>query len=344
MAKFYSVVTNKGHEKIADAISNGSQVNIAYIAVGDGNGNTVVPEPEQEQLINERHRVTVNQVFVDKTNPSMVIVEGIFDEAVGGFWIREMGVYSSDGILVAVASMADTYKPQTSEGTATNQFLRMALIVSSPGIIELTVDPAIITATKEYVDDMVADAMEKASNALQEAQQKTTFNEIYPVGLCVWFGINKNPNKIWLNSKWIFTGENKAIRIGNSNGSDVGISGGSDSITINVDNLPKHKFSVTGQTADYDYGTKETSVAPPHKHKGGMVGPGESWDDNYIVGSDNDSGRTRNYTSEENEHGHDVVIGKHKHTLTGETNELGGGKEISIINRHIKLMLWCRVE
>ncbi len=65
--------------------------------------------------------------------------------------------------------------------------------------------------------------------------------------------------------------------------------GGSDSINIGLENLPKHKFSVTGQTADFDYGTKKTTIAPPRKHRGGMVGPGESWDDDYIVGSDNDN-------------------------------------------------------
>ncbi|RJP08107.1 hypothetical protein DZK29_26280 [Klebsiella michiganensis] len=73
-----------------------------------------------------------------------------------------------------------------------------------------------------------------------------------------------------------------------------------------------------------------------------MDGPGDAWDDNYIVGSDNDSHRKRNYTSEDGQHIHNMVVPAHHHDLTGNTELMGEGLSVDIKNKFVKLMGWYR--
>lgn len=74
-----------------------------------------------------------------------------------------------------------------------------------------------------------------------------------------------------------------------------------------------------------------------------MSAPGEAWDGDYIVGSDNDSHRTRNYTSEAEDHIHSATVPAHAHTVWAQTEALGQGQAISVVERHKLQMLWHRV-
>lgn len=103
------------------------------------------------------------------------------------------------------------------------------------------------------------------------------------------------------------------------------------------------QVSVSGETSELPAQELTTQGAGRHKHKGGMLAPGEVWDDNYVVGSDNDSRRTRNYTDEAGDHSHIVGVPAHKHTTTGKTENLGEGKSFSVVEAHTLLMCWSRV-
>ncbi|SAW19496.1 putative prophage tail fiber protein [Klebsiella pneumoniae] len=103
------------------------------------------------------------------------------------------------------------------------------------------------------------------------------------------------------------------------------------------------QVNVSGETSELPGQELTTREAGRHKHKGGMLAPGEAWDDNYIVGSDNDSRRTRNYTDEVADHSHIMELPAHKHTTTGKTDNLGEGKSISVVEAHTLLMCWSRV-
>ncbi|MCK4182155.1 phage tail protein, partial [Klebsiella pneumoniae] len=163
------------------------------------------------------------------------------------------------------------------------------------------------------------------------------------VGTTRFFNQNLNPNERWPWSQWVYTGENKTIRVGRADGSDVGQTGGSDTVTLQQANLPAVQVNVSGETSELPGQELTTREAGRHKHKGGMLAPGEAWDDNYIVGSDNDSRRTRNYTDEVADHSHIVDLPAHKHTTTGKTDNLGEGKSFSVVEAHTLLMCWSRV-
>ena len=164
-----------------------------------------------------------------------------------------------------------------------------------------------------------------------------------PVGTVKFYAQNVNPNERYPWTKWLYTGENKTIRIGKADGSNVGTTGGSDTVTLQQVNLPAVQIGVTGETSELPAHELTTREAGRHKHQGGMAAPGEAWDGDYIVGSDNDSHRTRNNTSEADDHTHIVDVQAHKHNTTGKTDNLGEGKSFSVVEAHILLMCWARV-
>ncbi|MDT9161034.1 phage tail protein, partial [Escherichia coli] len=92
---------------------------------------------------------------VDPNNQSQIIAEQIIPENEGGFWIREIGLYDDEGVLIAVANCPETYKPQLQEGSGRTQTIRMILVVTNTEAITLKIDPSVVLATRKYVDDEV---------------------------------------------------------------------------------------------------------------------------------------------------------------------------------------------
>ena len=144
-----------GQAKIANAIALGVPLKITHMAVGDGNGQPVTPNPARTALVREQRRAPLNTLFQDPLNPAQLVAEQIIPEAVGGWWIREVGLFDDSGTLIAIANSPDTYKPQLSEGSGRTQTIRMVLIVSDTSAVELKIDPSVVLATRKYVDDVM---------------------------------------------------------------------------------------------------------------------------------------------------------------------------------------------
>lgn len=166
--KYYAIVTNLGAAKIANAVSLGTKLNITHMAVGDGGGTSPTPNASQTKLVNEVRRAALNSLTVDAANGSQIIAEQVIPETEGGFWIREMGLFDGDGTLIAVCNTADTYKPQLQEGSGRTQRLRMILIVSSTEAITLKVDPSVVLATRQYVDENVLEVRQYADSLMSK--------------------------------------------------------------------------------------------------------------------------------------------------------------------------------
>ncbi|WP_097295594.1 phage tail protein [Escherichia coli] len=152
-AKYFAILTNQGAARLANAAALGTKLNLTQMAVGDANGTLPTPDPAQTKLINQKRIAPLNLLTVDPANTSQIIAEQIIPENEGGFWIREIGIYDDDGILIAVANCPETYKPQLQEGSGRTQTIRMILIVSSTSSITLKIDPSVVLATRKYADD-----------------------------------------------------------------------------------------------------------------------------------------------------------------------------------------------
>ncbi|EOX6850961.1 phage tail protein [Klebsiella quasipneumoniae] len=379
MAKYNAVVTAAGREKMAAAAITGQPVGFAFMGVGDGGGVVPSPDPTQVSLVNERYRAALNRVVIADQSANIIRAEMIMPPQVGGFWLREAGLFDGDGVCLAVASLAPSYKPLLAEGSGRLQALNIWIAVSSTADVQLLTDPTVIIATmeevkraaneaKDYTDELIGDleksidldmdaAKDYTDKAVSELDKNTkkaiadavkkavgdAWEQDNPVGTTRFFIQNLNPNERWPWSQWVYTGENKTIRVGKADGSNVGQTGGSDNVTLQRANLPVVKIDVSGETSELPAHELTTRGAGRHKHQGGMAAPGEAWDGNYIVGSDNDSHRTRNYTSEDGDHTHVIDAPPHKHSTSGKTDNLGEGKSFSVIEAHTLLMCWSRV-
>ncbi len=166
--KYYAIVTNLGTAKIANAAALGTKLNITQMAVGDGNGSLPTPTATQTALVHENRRAAINTLSVDTANASQIVAEQIIPETDGGFWIREMGLFSEDGTLIAVCNTPETYKPALQEGSGRTQTVRMILIVNSTDAITLKIDPSVVLATRKYVDEAVLTVRQYAEKLMTD--------------------------------------------------------------------------------------------------------------------------------------------------------------------------------
>ncbi|EPA8311610.1 phage tail protein [Escherichia coli] len=153
--KFYTLLTDIGAAKLASAAALGVPLKITHMAVGDGGGTLPTPDAKQTALVNEKRRAALNMLYIDPQNSSQIIAEQVIPENEGGWWIREVGLFDESGALIAVGNCPESYKPQLAEGSGRTQTVRMVLITSSTDYITLKIDPAVVLATRKYVDDKV---------------------------------------------------------------------------------------------------------------------------------------------------------------------------------------------
>lgn len=248
-------------------------------------------------------------------------------------------------------------------------------MIVDPGIVLATVEDVINAgnAVKDYADDQLSDHVSsrnhpdatldekgftRLSNATDSDSQsraatpsavkaaiaqaiRGAWELDNPVGTTRFFSQNLNPNERWPWSEWVYTGENKSIRVGKADGSNVGLTAGSDSVTLSRDNLPKVQIDVSGETSEKEEQRLQTEDGGAHDHDGVP-----SREDPWEIGGDIrqlfNPARTGK-TDESPAHKHNVVIPEHKHNVSGKTANLGEGTSFSVVEAHTLLMCWARV-
>ena len=155
MPSFYTILTDVGQAKLANAIALGQTIDITDLAVGDGNGALPVPETSRTALVNEVRRAPINLSEVDAQNPSWVVVEQVLPPDVGGWTIREIGVFDIEGDLIGYGNYPETYKPVLAEGSSRTQTIRFVMEVSDTEAVTLKVDPSVVLATRGYADNLM---------------------------------------------------------------------------------------------------------------------------------------------------------------------------------------------
>ena len=155
---FYTILTNVGKAKIANAQALGTTVNLTQMKVGDGNGAYYNPTETQTALVNQVWSGALSSIDVDTENPNWIVVEAVIPTADGGFMVREVGLFDDDGDMIAVGKYPETYKPVVAEGSAKDLYIKMIIEVTNASVVTLKIDPAVVLATKKNVDDAKADA------------------------------------------------------------------------------------------------------------------------------------------------------------------------------------------
>jgi phage-related tail fiber protein len=148
---FYTLITNNGQAKIANALALGQQIQLTEMALGDGAGNATTPVQTQTSLVRQVYRAQLNQLSIDSTNPNYVIAELVVPSDVGGWTVREIGLYDVDGTMIAVGNFPETYKPQLSEGASRDLVVRIIIEVSNASVVQLKIDPSVVLASRSWV-------------------------------------------------------------------------------------------------------------------------------------------------------------------------------------------------
>ncbi|MBZ7634867.1 phage tail protein [Klebsiella oxytoca] len=353
--RFSAVLTPEGEAAIARAALSGEPVGFSYMAVGDGGGISPVTASLTTGLINEMYRAPLNRLVIADQSANVIRAEMIMPPQVGGFWLREAALYDDDGVCLAVANLPESYKPLLAEGSGRLQSVNLWVAVSKTANVALKADPTVIIASlsevtrardeaKDYADEIVGELDTRFKQAIAEAVKsavRDAWEEDNPPGTTRFFNQNLNPNERWPWSKWVYTGENKTIRIGKADGSDVGQTGGSDTVTIQQANLPAVQIDVTGETSEQGEQKLTTTRGGVHNH-GGVAGKDDPWE----IGGDVRqlfNPKELGVTDDAGEHDHEVTVPPHKHTTSGKTANLGDGKSFSVVEAHTLLMCWSRV-
>lgn len=248
-------------------------------------------------------------------------------------------------------------------------------LVVDPGIVLATVEDVINAGNeiKDYTDEQLSEhagsrnhpdatlldkGFTRLSNAINSKDQdkaatplaiklaiesaiRSAWELDNPVGTVKFYAQNVNPNERYPWSEWVYTGENKTIRVGRADGSDVATTGGSDTVTIERANLPVVQIDVTGETSEQPEQKLKTTRGGVHNH-GGVAGKEDPWE----IGGDVRqlfNPKELGVTDDAGEHDHEVTVPPHKHTTSGKTANLGEGKSFSVVEAHTLLMCWSRV-
>ncbi|WP_323110327.1 phage tail protein [Klebsiella variicola] len=353
--KYYTYLTAEGISAFAKAALTNEPVGMTVMAVGDGGGVTPTPDPSMTTLINEQYRSPLNRLVIADQAANVIRAEMIMPPQVGGFWVREAALYDDNGVCLAVASLAPSYKPLLEEGSGRLQAVSLWIAVNNTEDVQLLADPSVILATvqevsrakseaKDYTDTVAGQINTDTQQAIEAAITKAKrdfWEDDNPVGTTRFFNQNLNPNERWPWSQWVYTGENKTIRIGKADGSNVGQIGGSDTVTLQQANLPAVQIDVSGETSEQPEQELTTTRGGTHNH-GGVAGKDNPWE----IGGDVRqlfNPKELGVTDDAGEHDHGVTVPPHKHSTSGKTDNLGNGQAFSVVEEHTLLMCWARV-
>ncbi|EDN7233909.1 phage tail protein [Salmonella enterica subsp. enterica] len=150
--EFYTLLTDRGMAKIASALADKKQIHLQKMAVGDGGGQYYEPTASQTKLRHEVWRGEMNTLTTAPNNPNWLIAELVLPEDIGGWYMREVGVFDDEGELIAIGKFPESYKPLLPGGCGKQVCIRLIMEVSNTTAVTLTVDPSIVLATRDYVD------------------------------------------------------------------------------------------------------------------------------------------------------------------------------------------------
>lgn len=162
--EYFTLLTEYGLQVIAHATAQRSKISLTHMAVGDGGGKKVTPTGQERALVRECYRGKLDSLSLDPLNNNQVVAEMVVSESVGGFYAREIAVFDELGNLFAYGNIPETYKPNPETGSANTLALRVILRVDNSGAVNLQIDPSVVVATRQYVDDALLKKTSHFSN------------------------------------------------------------------------------------------------------------------------------------------------------------------------------------
>lgn len=174
---YRSIHTTKGLELLAQAESNGTQIRLTHMAVGDGGGQPIKLSSGMTQLVREKFRAVVNRVYQDPENDLKFTAELIIPANIGSFVMREIGVFDSNGNLFAVGNLPDITKPVAQEGIINDTVFRLSFFVRNVENVELKIDPNVVVATHSWIINTINTAKLLPGGTTGQVLKKVSNND-----------------------------------------------------------------------------------------------------------------------------------------------------------------------
>ena len=172
--KYFTVLTDVGKQKLAEAIANETALDFTEMAVGDSNGTSYEPTSDMTALKHVTYRAAIGSMKINAEDKNVMEFEFVVPASTGGFYIREAGLYSSDGTLIAISRLPEQYKADMAEGAGSSMTVRILVAISSDAQIYITVPASITYATKTYVAEEF-----KKHKADSNPHEQYVLNETY---------------------------------------------------------------------------------------------------------------------------------------------------------------------
>nr|WP_228199882.1 phage tail protein [Acinetobacter baumannii] len=164
-ALYHSLFTEKGLELLREAIQKGTKLGITEMSFGDGKGVLPVPDASFNKMVNEVYRTQLNRLAPSDKNPNWLEADGLIPSAIGGFNIREVGLWAGN-VMVAYANYPPTYKPHAGEGTAQIKTVRIVLQIDNTANFELKIDASVVMATIQSIEDAKSELYQNVINII----------------------------------------------------------------------------------------------------------------------------------------------------------------------------------
>ncbi|HCG6617818.1 TPA: phage tail protein [Vibrio parahaemolyticus] len=205
-AKYYTILTETGKAKLANAAALGRQLKMTQLAIGDGDGSEYDPVESQTSLRKEVYRAPISSLGTDTQNPNWVVAEGMIPVDVGGWFVREVGVFDEDGDMIAIGKYPETYKPTLAEGTGRDLYIRFVMVVSNTSVIDMKIDPTVEIATRTYVNEQL---QKLGLVNLKQFNPKTTTDNTSVVQEAIDYAIANNLRYIQVDDDYPVSGDLK---------------------------------------------------------------------------------------------------------------------------------------
>lgn len=176
MADYYTLLTNAGIAYENACKASGVPIKLSQISVGDGNGAVYNPAATATALKREVWRGPLNALFQDEKNPSWLLAEVTIPPEVGGWYVREAGIWTDTGILYAIVKYPESFKPVlATSGSGKEFYIRSIFETSNASLVTLLIDDTVVRATRAWVLSYLADELAKLDGK-QSVRVATTAN------------------------------------------------------------------------------------------------------------------------------------------------------------------------
>jgi len=190
MADYYTLLTNAGIAYETACKAAGVPIKLAQISVGDGNGAVYNPDASAKALKREVWRGPLNALFQDEKNANWLMAEVTIPSDVGGWYVREAGLWTDTGILYAVVKYPESYKPVlATSGSGKEFYIRSIFETSNAAIVTLLIDDTVVKATRAWVMDYLG----KGTYSKAEIEGLIAKASALPVGVMVPFPLGTVP-------------------------------------------------------------------------------------------------------------------------------------------------------